>query len=85
MRIHIETPALLPPPQERRRRRERAGMAGTSLAAQLGVAPATVYGWENGREPHGLLRELYAEALEQLAEPTQSEVSDGTVASMDHD
>lgn len=77
MRNRLRTPATLPSPDERRRLRERAGLAGSSLAAQLGVAPATVYGWEAGREPSGLLREIYADALEQLAEDDTDVPDDG--------
>jgi hypothetical protein len=36
-----------------------------------------VYGWEAGREPRGLLREVYAEALEQLAEHDTQVPDDG--------
>jgi transcriptional regulator with XRE-family HTH domain len=83
MRKQLKTPSPLPSAGERRRLREQAGLAGTSLAAQIGVSPATVYGWENGREPRGLLREVYAEALEQLTARTESEASDAAVASPD--
>ena len=63
----LEIPPKLPTPDERRRLREGAGLSGSALAAQIGVAPATVYGWESGREPRGLLREAYATALQSLA------------------
>jgi transcriptional regulator with XRE-family HTH domain len=76
VRKQLRTPATLPSPPERRRLREQAGLAGTSLAAQIGVSPATVYGWEIGREPRGLLRTAYAEALEQLAAQTEEEAGD---------
>jgi transcriptional regulator with XRE-family HTH domain len=76
MRTEIKTPVSLPTPAERRRRRQQAGLAGTSLAAQIGVSPATVYGWEAGREPRGLLREAYADALEQLAAQTEKGAGD---------
>ena len=64
----LKTPAQLPEPEERRRLREDARLSGAALAAQVGVAPATVYGWESGREPRGLLRDAYAGALKRLAE-----------------
>lgn len=78
MRKQLRTPAALPPPAERRRLRQAAGLAGTSLAAQIGVAPTTVYGWECGREPAGLLREAYAKALAELAVVIEREAGDGT-------
>jgi transcriptional regulator with XRE-family HTH domain len=84
MANQLRTPAPLPPAAERRRLREDAGLAGSSLAAQIGVAPATVYGWEAGREPSGLLREAYAKALDQLAAKSRSEVGDETSPSVDH-
>lgn len=64
--LTLKTPPTLPTPDERRRLREHAGLSGAGLAAQIGVAPATVYGWESGREPRGLLREAYAAALQLL-------------------
>jgi len=64
----LKTPAALPAATERRRLREAAGLSGASLAALVGVAPATVYGWESGREPRGLLRDAYATVLKRLEE-----------------
>jgi transcriptional regulator with XRE-family HTH domain len=76
MSKRLKTPAALPPPLERRRLRIDARLSGAGLAAQIGVAPATIYGWEAGREPSGLLREAYATALTQLTESTESEKAD---------
>ena len=74
----LKTPATLPPPDERRQLRESVGLSGAALAAEIGVAPATVYGWESGREPRGLLREAYAVALERLrAHASHGEAPDG--------
>jgi transcriptional regulator with XRE-family HTH domain len=84
MANRLRTPTPLPPVEERRRLREDAGLAGSSLAAQIGVAPATVYGWEAGREPSGLLREAYAKALSQLAAATEEEAGDGADTSHDN-
>ena len=75
MKSRLKTPASLPSADERRRLRHHAGLSGTSLAAQIGVAPATLYGWEHGREPRGLLRDAYATALKRLAE--HAEAPDG--------
>ncbi len=78
MRKTLRTPPALPTPDERRKLREDAGLSGASLAAQIGVAPGTVYGWESGREPSGLLRVAYADALRRLtAYALDSEVHDG--------
>ena len=68
MRKQLKTPTQLPSPTERRRIRVDSGISGSNLAAQIGIAPSTLYGYETGREPKGLLREAYAEALKQLAE-----------------
>jgi transcriptional regulator with XRE-family HTH domain len=76
MSKRLRTPATLPTPSERRRLRLHGGLSGAYLASQVGVAPATVYGWEMGREPSGLLREAYAAALMQLAESSESETAD---------
>jgi transcriptional regulator with XRE-family HTH domain len=84
MRKQLRTPTPLPPPEERRRLREAAGLAGTNLAAQIGVSPTTVYGWEQGRNPSGLLREAYARALTQLVETTEREAGDDTNTADDH-
>jgi transcriptional regulator with XRE-family HTH domain len=84
MSKQLKTPAPLPLPAERRRLRVDAGLAGTSLAAQIGVSPTTVYGWEQGRNPSGLLREAYAKALSQLAAATEEEAGDGNDASDDN-
>ena len=66
--MKVKRPAELPEPAERRRIREAAGITGFALAAEIGVAPGTVYGWETGREPSGPLRTLYAAALRRLEE-----------------
>ena len=71
----LKIPAVLPPPAERRQLREGAGLSGAALAAQVGVAPATVYGWESGREPRGLLRDAYADALRRLTEHAEAGVA----------
>ena len=76
MSKRLRTPITLPPPSERRRLRLGAGISGANLAAQIGVAPATVYGWEMGREPSGLLRDAYGGALAQLAANAGNEASD---------
>jgi transcriptional regulator with XRE-family HTH domain len=66
MRKQLVTPTPLPPPPERRRIRVDSGISGSNLAAQIGIAPSTLYGYETGREPKGLHREVYSKALREL-------------------
>lgn len=66
-RVSIPERVMLPPASERRALRKRAGLSGSALASAIGVAPATLYGWERGHEPSGLFRRVYAEALCELS------------------
>ncbi|WP_329197636.1 MULTISPECIES: helix-turn-helix domain-containing protein [unclassified Streptomyces] len=60
--------ADLPSPQERRRLRESAELTHGEVAAAVGVSPATVRSWENGRtQPRGRKRKAYARFLTRLA------------------
>jgi transcriptional regulator with XRE-family HTH domain len=73
-RLSVKMPVVLPAQKERRRLRVAAGLSGAALAADIGVSPASVYGWEtSGREPKGLLREAYARALQELARAERAE------------
>ncbi|MEU3096951.1 helix-turn-helix domain-containing protein [Streptomyces sp. NPDC006967] len=57
----------LPEAQVRRGLRERAALSKAQVARTLGVSPATVTGWETGRDPSGELRTKYAYLLDGLA------------------
>ena len=58
----------LPIPAERKSIRKTAGMPAHVLATRIGVSPASIHGWEKGdREPNGLQRRAYRQALARLA------------------
>jgi transcriptional regulator with XRE-family HTH domain len=65
-RVKLPVRIVLPSAPERRALRRAAGLSGSELAAAIGVAPATLYGWERGQEPSGLFRRAYAAALSEL-------------------
>ncbi|MET8685582.1 helix-turn-helix transcriptional regulator [Streptomyces sp. NPDC004732] len=54
----------LPPAEERRALRDALSLSQAQVARAIGVSPATVGGWESGREPTGGIREKYAYFLE---------------------
>jgi transcriptional regulator with XRE-family HTH domain len=64
--VTIPKRVALPSAPERRALRKAAGLSGAELASAIGVAPATLYGWERGQEPSGLFRRAYAAALSEL-------------------
>ncbi len=69
--------ADLPPPETRRRVRVQAGVTQRQLADALGVSRPALTHWERGaREPRGLRRVDYAEALSILAAASEG-TSDG--------
>lgn len=58
----------LPKPTDRKSIRKAAGMPAHVLAARMGVSPSSIHGWEKGdREPTGLQRRAYRQALAHLA------------------
>ena len=64
----------LPVPTTRRAIRQAAGLPAYEFAAGIGVAPSTVHAWERGdREPTGLQRRAYREALVKLVKNFPSE------------
>ena len=66
--IRIETAPDLPELHERLSLRAAAGLSVTQLGAIVGVSAASVRYWETGqREPRGLQRIAYAQALAALA------------------
>lgn len=74
-KIHalLESPTpsagALPPPAERARLRQAQGLSQAQVADALGVSRGAVSGWEKGRyDPHGVVREEYAELLRLIAE-----------------
>lgn len=74
MRINIESMPELPPSHECEAIRKAAGLTVTQLGAAVGVSAASIRQWEAGmREPRGLGRIAYAQALVQL----ESEVGGG--------
>ncbi|MET9258064.1 helix-turn-helix transcriptional regulator [Streptomyces sp. NPDC003717] len=58
--------AELPPHHVRRELRERARLSKAQVARTLGVSPATLSGWESGRNPAGETRTRYAYLLDGL-------------------
>lgn len=54
----------LPPAEERRALRDALNLSQAQVARAIGVSPATVGGWESGREPTGGIREKYAYFLD---------------------
>lgn len=72
----IERPRPLAERIYRQSIREAAGISVARLAAAIGVSPSSIYDWENSdstREPQGLQRRAYADALDQLREPSDGE------------
>jgi DNA-binding transcriptional regulator YiaG len=65
--IRIESAPDLPALHERQALRTGAGLSVTQLGAVVGVSAASVRYWETGqREPRGLQRVAYAQALAAL-------------------
>lgn len=66
--IGIESAPELPPVHERQALRAAVGWTLTQLGAAVGVSSASIHYWETGqREPRGLQRIAYAQALATLA------------------
>ncbi len=60
-------PPELPTPQACRHLRESMGLSRTQIAAQIGVSESSIVAWEAGaRNPKGLQRKAYAEALQEI-------------------
>ncbi len=62
-------PPELPTPQDARRLREAMGLTRTEFANWVGVSESSIVSWEAGaRNPRGLHRKAYAQALIEIEE-----------------
>jgi DNA-binding transcriptional regulator YiaG len=69
----IRNRPVLPPREVCRYIRERAGVSQEALAAVVKVSPSAIIKWEQGtRNPSGLRRDRYAEALRKLCGEAQA-------------
>lgn len=69
IRSRLRVRGDLPTPTERRAIREAAGLSRQELADAIGVTPAAVGHWEQGkRTPSGIYLDRYVEAIRTLRE-----------------